>query len=195
MLTPEQWKTHNEWERKWWGNCANTSEEQLKQEIYAEYMRLSLLAVGGHWFDLKRRSVLDIGGGPSSLLLRCKNFSRAVVLDPCGFPEWVSERYKAAGIDHIREMAEEYSAQAVFDEAWIYNCLQHVRSVEAVVRLAVSSAKKVRIFEYLNIGVCPGHPHNLTRDLLDGLFGKQGLIEKHDGLVHGEIYYGVFNYP
>lgn len=165
-------------------------------------MRLSQFAVPGHWFDLGDKSILDIGGGPSSILLRCKNFSKAVVVDPCDFPEWVAARYKAAGIEYVKKKAEKYQPSIRFDEAWLYNCLQHVQNLEKVIRLA-KMAKKVRVFEYLNIGVCDGHPHNLTKELLDGLFERQGLVEKHEGLAEilrsslhsvAEIYFGVFNY-
>ncbi len=190
-----KWAEHNEWERTWWGACANTFEEQLKQEVYAAYMRLSpQFVVPGHWFDMKGRSVLDVGGGPCSLLLRCRGFPRAVVVDPCGFPEWVTVRYREADIEHVRAQAENCGSLGVFDEGWVYNCLQHVEDVAKVVQFIVGSVKKVRVFEYLNVGVCPGHPNNLTKELLDGLFGKKGLTEKHSGLVNGEVYFGVFNY-
>ncbi len=189
----EDWLAHNEWERKWWDNCSNTFEEQLKQEVYAQYMKLNQFATNGHWFNLQGRSILDIGGGPVSLLLRCKNFSKAVVVDPCNFPEWVSIRYSLAGIIHIRECAEVVKIDDKFDEAWLYNCLQHVQDPEKIIELA-KKAKRVRVFEYLNIGVCDGHPHNLTREWLDRLFNRQGLTEKHTGLVNGEIYFGVFSY-
>lgn len=194
-ISLKEWQKHNNWEKDWWGNCNNTFEEGLKQEIYAKYMRLEQFAVPGHWFDLRGKSIIDIGGGPASLLLRCKNFSGAVVVDPCKFPNWVTMRYSLAGIEHIRKQAEKYwpPDEFRFDEAWLYNCLQHVQDPEKVIKLA-RTAKRVRVFEYLNIGVCDGHPHNLIKEDLDKMFDRQGLTERHEGLVHGEIYFGVFNY-
>ena len=193
MLTVDEWKHHNKWEEDWWGDCSNTFEEQLKQEVYIHYMKLDQFAIPGHWFDMRGKSIIDIGGGPISILLRCKNFSKAVVVDPCPFPMWVTRRYNLHSITHIRKLAENYAPPIRFDEAWLYNCLQHVLDPEKVVNLA-KNAKKVRVFEYCNIGVCEGHPHNLTKELLDKLFDRQGLTEWHDGLVHGVIYFGVFNY-
>ena len=32
--------------------------------------------------QIKPKSVLDIGGGPVSLLLKCENFKKAIVVDP-----------------------------------------------------------------------------------------------------------------
>jgi len=191
------WSEHNEWERNWWGSCTNTFEEQLKQDVYAVYMKLHpQFIVPGHWFNMKGKSILDVGGGPCSLLLRCMNFSRGVVIDPCGFPSWVSERYIEARIEHVRGKAEDglcFSLGA-FDEVWCYNVLQHVEDVERVVKFMKVSGKKTRVFEYLNVGICPGHPNNLTKERLDGLFGRTGITDTHEGLVQGKIYFGVFRY-
>jgi len=194
MLTLEEWQAHNEWERNWWHNCANTFEEQLKQETYVKYLKLNQFALPGHWFDLKGKSVFDVGGGPISLLLRCKNFSEAVVVDPCPFPEWVADRYECAGITYLPVCAEDYIPIIRFDEAWIYNCLQHVMNPEKIIDMVIHNARKVRIFEYIEVGECPGHPHNLTEEMLDDLFQRQGLTDRLDGLAHGKIYFGVFNY-
>lgn len=194
-ISDERWKEHSKWEEAWWFGCVNTLDEQLKQErIYVPYMKLDQFATDRMSFDLKGRSVLDIGGGPVSLLLRCRNRARAVVVDPCGYPEWVAIRYKEAGIEYVKEKAEtvELSVEGKFDEVWIYNVLQHVQDPVKVVETAKRYGKKIRIFEPLEIGVHKGHPHNLTKDALDEAFGKEGLI---DHVSDGQIYYfGVFNY-
>ena len=57
-------------------------------------------------FDLMDRSVVDIGGGPASLLLKCMNKGRAVVADPSVFPDWVTARYEACGIEYWRMEGE-----------------------------------------------------------------------------------------
>lgn len=190
----EKWKEHSEWERKWWYGCVNTFDEQLKQEqIYVPYMKLNQFAAHRKFFDLKGMSVLDMGGGPVSLLLRCYNFKRAVVVDPCDYPKWVTERYKQANIEYIKEMGEtaEFSGSK-FDEVWIYNVLQHVQNSVKVIETAKKYGKKIRVFENLEIGIYKGHPHNLTREALDEAFGKEGLV---DNKGNGQIwYYGVFRY-
>lgn len=207
-VSVKDWQRHNGWESCWWAECVNTYDEQLKQQIYADYMRITQFIKqsssfeyggakhvrGGSYFDLAGRSVLDIGGGPVSLLLRCRNFSHAVIVDPCDYPEWVEGRYKAAGIKLIKKRAEDVKFSSKFDEAWLYNVLQHVQDPVKVIELAKRSAKKVRVCEPLNVGECIGHPHNLTKEMLDKAFERTGLTEQCNGLIKGNMYFGVFRY-
>jgi len=69
------WQQAQEWEFGWWGNCVNTYGEETKQLLYAARMGLTAFHDGKSPFnfDLGGASVLDIGGGPSSLLLKCTN--------------------------------------------------------------------------------------------------------------------------
>lgn len=203
MSTPvdiEEWQRHNDYERRFWGDCRNTLGEQLKQEIYAKYMGL-YRQYPSRWrwnFDLKGKSVVDIGGGPVSLLLRCSNFSKAVVVDPCPFPQWVLERYRLGMVEFVQQRAEEYEPPQRFDEAWIYNVLQHVQDPEKVVRVARSAARKLRVFEFIETPIKEGHPHSFTKEDLDAMFGQEGLAETFDDTQWNfdwdQIYFGVFWY-
>jgi len=168
----EEWEKENETERKWWGDCINTSDEETKQLDYAKHMGLDqyrILGFLGGNYDLQGKSVLDIGGGPVSILLKCRNFGKAVVVDPCEFPDWILERYKKAGIEFLNEMGEEYisDSTAKFDEVWIYNVLQHSWNPERLLNRAKKFGKVVRIFEWINIDRTPGHPHVQTKEWLD----------------------------
>lgn len=194
-ISSEEWKRHNEWELNWWGNCVNTYGEQHLQEMYIQWMKLSQFNSDRWSLDLKGMSVLDIGGGPVSILLRCKNFSKAAVIDPLEWPGWVVERYRMANILLIRDQAENMTFDKEWDEAWIYNCLQHVTDPDKVARNAIRAARTVRLFEPLNIGIHSGHPHNLTKELLDKAFGKEGIVIDFGGGAPGRVYYcGVFTY-
>lgn len=193
-ISEKEWESHNEWERQWWGDCKDTFDEQLKQETYAELMKLTQFAVHRHGFNLRGMSILDIGGGPVSLLLRCYNYRRAMIVDPCSFPQWVTDRYKIARIEYLKERAERATFPEKFDEAWLYNCLQHVQNPAKIIEMAKRSAKKIRVAEFLEIGVHPGHPQNLTKGTLDKLFGREGLVERKRGIAHGLVYFGVFKY-
>jgi len=205
----EEWNRHIASESRYWGTCQNTLDNQLKQQCYVKYMGLNEYATpasgqrGQHLygFDLKGKSILDVGGGPVSLLLRCYNFSRAVVVDPCNFPSWVVERYKLAGIEFINQKAEGVTFDQKFDEAWIYNCLQHVQDPVKVVNMAIASAHKIRVCEpRCEVGLGLAHPHNLTKENLDGLFHKVGTAESIPLTeVRGQVptklsYYGIFDY-
>jgi hypothetical protein len=162
-------------ERDWWGSCTNTWREEEKQRAYSRHI-LRDLRGEWPWFDLDGRTVLDIGGGPVSMLLKTENASYRTVLDPCEYPEWVTARYAAHGIEYRQARGEDAISSIVgrYDEAWIYNVLQHTDDPEQVVRSAMVCGRTVRIFEWTDVEPCPMHPHRLTADLLDEWTGIQG---------------------
>lgn len=91
-------------EEDFWGNRVNTYGEETKQLLY---MREMGFPTGKTWrssftWNMGGRTVVDIGGGPSSVLLKCNDLGRAVVVDPAVYPEWVKSRYLAANILLVR---------------------------------------------------------------------------------------------
>jgi hypothetical protein len=174
---------HQKFEKEWWGNCANTLGEELKQLTYARLMGLEMYHDGRSPFaiDAKHKSIIDIGGGPVSLLLKCNNLKSGFVIDPCNYPEWVTSRYNNASITHFRVKAESIE-YGFCDEIWIYNCLQHVEDPEKIISKAKKYAKLIRIFEWVDIPPHEGHPHMLTKENLDKWLGKEGQV----GVLNGE---------
>lgn len=196
------WADHQEWERRWHGDCTNSFSEENKQITYAYRMGLvnEPNPYSGAWpsYDLGGRSVVDLGGGPVSLLLKCRNrgdrsVGRSVVVDPCAYPEWVRARYAEAGIHLVRMAAEDLAIEVPLDEAWIYNVLQHTRDPELIAANARTVAGVVRVFEWIDTPPEPGHPHTLTAEALDAWFGGRGTVEQinENGCV-GKAWYGVF---
>jgi hypothetical protein len=191
------WKEDQIWEADWWGNCTNTLSEEWKQLAYFKRLGLSETA-NSKWrfaFDLQGKSVLDIGGGPSSFLLRCVNFHVATVSDPLHYPRWIYERYKDAGINSRRVKGENINVDDFdrYDEVWMYNVLQHVEDPEKVVANARQAGKLLRLFDWIDTPPAPGHPHTLSKELLDKWLGAEGTTEfmdEHD--AKGMCYYGVF---
>ena len=179
------WAKENEWERFWWNNCVNTYAEETKQFVYMNRMGVTDV-------DRRGQSVIDIGGGPVSFLLKCQNV-KGYVVDPCFYPSWVWQRYEAAGIKYLQSKGEDFCG-IVADEVWIYNCLQHTESPREVVQNARKHGNVVRIFEWIYTSVEPGHPHSLNQEDLDLWLGGRGSVEEinQDGCV-GICYYGVFN--
>lgn len=187
----------NTFERNFWGQCTNTYGEETKQLVYARRMRLHFHHDGRSPYniDMQRKSVIDIGGGPTSLLLKCTNLLRGVVVDPLEWPQWVYDRYGAAGILCFPYPGEEVTVTRFgkFDEAWIYNCLQHVTDPAKIVYNARQMAKTVRLFEWIDIPPHEGHPQMLTRNLLDQWLGRKAVVEQlNEGGCVGRAYYGVF---
>ena len=141
------------------------------------------------YYDLGGKSVLDIGGGPVSLLLKCVNFGYATVVDPLYYPGWIGERYNRAGIGYDI-MKGEAVTEVGYDEVWIYNVLQHVVSPEQIIQNARKAGKIIRLFEWLEIGEAPGHPHNLLEDQMNEWLGGQGRVNAD--VPRGKEYYGIF---
>jgi len=197
-VNKENWVKENEWERRWWGDCVNTHDEERKQLKYASFMGLDQFKQvipnrnQGFEFDLKGKSVLDIGGGPTSLLLKCTNFNKAVVIDPGNFPAWIKKRYETHNVELKIEFAEEICLEE-FDEVWIYNVLQHVVDPDEILRKAKKIGKIIRIFEWLNTGISDGHPFSLTKEWLDKYFsGTVKNMNNEEGL-YGDAYIAVHN--
>jgi 2-polyprenyl-3-methyl-5-hydroxy-6-metoxy-1,4-benzoquinol methylase len=192
------WTEHQEWEKEWHSNCVNSLNEELKQLVYARKMGLKQTHNNKtpYIFKLGGISVLDIGGGPYSLLLKCEDFSEAIVADPCEYPEWVYMRYESAGIAHSSVVGEEIDSMIgfkIFDEVWIYNVLQHTMSPETIIRKAFQASKIIRIFEWIDTGIAKGHPNDLHEEDLNKWLGGIGKVEQlNEGGCVGKAYYGVF---
>jgi len=159
-------------EMEFWGNCLNlqTWHEFVKQEMYGREMQLIAdYGVAGE-YDMRGRSVLDIGGGPVSMTLRCINSSKLVVADPIQWPDSALRRYRNYGIQFLKVPGEELSQSVgLFEEVWVYNVLQHVMDPLEVLAKAcdhVAELGVLRVFEWLDIPADKCHPHVLTESLL-----------------------------
>lgn len=196
--TSEEFAAAQKFEREWWSSATNTFGEEAKQLTYAPRMGLVNTPQDGRWpvYDLEGRSVLDIGGGPVSMLLKTVNGGVRCVVDPCPYPDWVRQRYDEADIRVWKMPAEEYRGTGMkgrYEEAWIYNCLQHVIDPKRVIEVARQQANLIRIFEWIETPPVEGHPHTLHADELNQWLGGVGQIENvnENGAV-GLCYYGVF---
>lgn len=194
----EEWRTvHQKFEVGWWGDVCKTSfGEEYKQIAYAKRMGFTFFHDGKSPFniDAQHKSIIDIGGGPCSLLLKMHNLKSGVVVDPANYPAWVYERYASVGIDVMQIPAEELPVGlTAFDEALIYNCLQHTIDPEKIVANAKRVARIVRIFEWIECGTSEGHPHELTEAGLNewlGGIGKVGQVSENTAV--GRAYWGIF---
>jgi hypothetical protein len=184
-------------EAAFWGNCANTLGEEIKQLVYAKRMGLQF---SGDWrsdfnIDMRGATVVDIGGGPVSLLLKCINVHGTVV-DPLEYPRWVYARYAAVNINYIQMRGEDLAPGpgcGPFDEVWIYNCLQHVDDPEKIIRNARAMATTVRVFEWIDIPAHEGHPHELAEGFLAAALGAPGQTEVlNESGCFGRCFFGVF---
>ena len=185
MATFEQWETAQAEEIAWWGDCTNTANEEGKQLEYAEAMGLGMYQDRSrphlsYPFNLGGRSVLDLGGGPVSLLLKCYNRGASVIVDPAQWPNWVIDRYDAAGITYMQGAAEDFELGDQFDEVWIYNTLQHCIDPELVLQKALQWGRVVRVFEWVGEFEDDKHPNKLSKEQLDAALGQEGTLVDFD---------------
>lgn len=194
-ITVNEWKKAQVFEKDWHSSCTNSYWEETKQQVYAKRMGLVAEMVEGKYpvYDLKGKSVLDIGGGAYSMLLKCIN-AKGWVIDPCGYPSWTVERYKAAGINYIKMKGEDIDKlDLTFDYILIYNVLQHVHNPEMIIKKAKRICKGIRIFEWIDNGVSPGHPWDLKEEKLNKWLGGIGKVEQLNTQgCNGKSYYGIF---
>lgn len=194
-VSKKEWNQAQKFEKGWWDSCANTLGEEIKHFEYANRMGLKFTVKRGKYvIDVEGKTILDIGAGPVSMLLKVINSPKMYAVDPCEYPEWVYDRYIEANIMPINSAGEEVDdIGEVFDEVWIYNCLQHVQNPEKVIKNARKAGKTVRIFEWVDLPAHEGHPHELKADDLDKWLGGIGRVEElnSNGCI-GKAYFGVF---
>lgn len=185
------WKDDQNFERNWWGTCENTFTEETKQLTYGYKMGLTCYSNNGKWpcYNLAGRSVIDIGGGPVSMLLKCENRGDCLVADPCGYPDWIDARYATAGIKYLQARGEDL-LDGSYDEVWIYNVLQHTQDPELIIRNAKNLAPILRIFEWVDIPAHEGHPQELKEESLNKWLDGIGTTEQlSENGCFGRAYY------
>lgn len=183
------------WEQRWWGDCTNTADEEEKQKVYAKYMNIEL--VDNNTFVVPKKDTLkivDIGGGPVSMMLKTPQIKEGKVYDPSTYPDWTVERYKEHNIDYVKKGGEDLD-ETGYDEAWIYNCLQHTEDPELIIHNARKAAKTLRIFEWLDTASGIGHPQTLTEENLEKWIGQKGNVKTiSENGAYGKCFYGEFNF-
>lgn len=183
----QTWTEAQKFESNFWGNCYNkqTFNEIIKQQTYIPALGLDAYADDSGDLNLQGKSVLDVGGGPFSILLRAHNYGYAVVADPLTYPPSVWRRYTnydirlvpVRGEDLFPNLQHRLPAKDGFDEIWMYNVLQHTEQPDLILQNIRKLGKTIRIFDWVNKGVSPGHPVNLTKEFfLTNMAGCQ--IEK-----------------
>jgi len=117
--------------------------------------------------EIADRSVIDVGCGPVSLMFDYPP-ARGVGLDPLDFGPEREAAYATRGLARLLVPAEEIAEDLWrLDEAWCYNCLQHVISPGAVLLTMTRLARgTIRIFEWIHEPVSEVHLHVLDPDLI-----------------------------
>jgi SAM-dependent methyltransferase len=154
-----EWEEAQQFERDWWGTEPGQHwlEEIAKQQTYSRLMGLP------DDLNMGNRTILDVGCGPVSMLLRATH-GGALGVDPLTLSEETKARYAQANVALCHDKAEDFQPGKHYDEGWMYNCLQHVDDPNKVMANLLNSVDSVRIFEWIEMPVYPGHPHTFTAD-------------------------------
>jgi hypothetical protein len=182
-----------EFEKKYWGSCVNTFDEDQKHYMYAMGMGL----IREHYsFNVFGKRIADIGGGPSSMLLKTINLAEGLVIDPIDYPQWTKDRYKCHNIK-VAVRGGEVPLTENWDEVWIYNCLQHTEDPRVIISNALECSSFVRIFEWIDIPPHEGHPHELTEKFFKECFADTialgaGVNNFAEQGCYGKAFYGYF---
>lgn len=206
MIDDDHFYVAQEEERNWWGDCANTFHEEEKQFVYARLMGLEFERDEHSPYNIFKHGmqILDIGGGPSSLLLKTKGLSEGIVYDPCRYPDWVSDRYYAHGVALVQDTGESMNSTWHCDEIWMYNCLQHAMQPDVIIQNGINALAPggvFRVFEWINTETNEAHPHSLTAEFLDEQFSSDGehrrghVVHLAESGCYGDSYSGAFIYP
>lgn len=181
--------SEHDFEQAYWGDCTNTFDEDQKHYVYARYMGLQQQHYS---FNANHNRIVDIGGGPTSMLLKCLNLTEGLVVDPLVYPAWTQLRYASKRIQ-VQVKPGEQLTETGWDEVWIYNCMQHAEDPQAIIDRAFQAAPILRLFEWIDIPPHPGHPHELTEQNLTAWIGSPGrVVELNESGCHGRAFAGVF---
>ena len=196
-------------ELAFWNTPGAELGEQLKQLTYMRYLGLNFFHDGNSPFVIDKTglNIMDVGGGPVSLLLKT-NADRKVVVDPCDYPKWSIDRYKANNVNYHHRSGETLTrtnAKDSYDEVWMYNVLQHTEDPQKIFANIYKTLKKggaLRFLDWVNTPTNVAHPITLQYKDIAEMLKKAGfkvgtkdiLFNEHineNGAV-GEIAYGTF---
>lgn len=201
MTHNHTWDEAQAEELAFWNTPGAELGEQLKQLTYAKYMGIEFMHDGSspYVIDKTGLDILDIGGGPVSLLLKTHAETK-VVVDPCTFAPWTIARYNDNGVEFWHMQGEEIPTKKKFDEVWLYNVLQHTESPQRIFENVYKVMRQGSVFRFIDWVDTPkniAHPISLTYEQLDAQLSRyfdQYLLKKtidENGAV-GTIAYGVF---
>lgn len=170
-LDAARWQEAQDAERTYWyaRNAREQAARRDEEAQRAQWVASFLLGITSE--SVAGKSVLDIGGGPQPIVAWSSlPLARRIMVEPMPLGADDLERLTAAGVEIVRQPAEDYVGPQV-DEAWGYNVLQHVMSPALVLETAMRQARVVRWFEWVHQPTSVVHPHVITPETFDALAG------------------------
>lgn len=137
--------------------------------------------------DLQGKRILDVGGGPNSILLRVINNGASVIVDPTKYTENISglsSIFNSKNILFVCSTLEDLPIQyANYDEVWCYNTIMHTENSTEFIESLKQRVKPggiFRIMEPLTSRNDGHHPTTVTNNTFDSLKTSSFEIIKED---------------
>jgi SAM-dependent methyltransferase len=175
-----QWENAQVGELAYWQRAGCVWGEFDKQIKYFQHMKLwEDFGAPDFELNMQGKSVLDVGCGPASGLMRMFNASLLTGVDPLEYGAAARRRYAAFGIDYRVANAENLEPLnlGVYDLALCYNVLQHPERPDLICKELMKHAKEIRLCEWLGIPTDSEHLWTLTAPLVLNWFS--GCKIKH----------------
>lgn len=128
-------------------------------------------------FDLKGKSVCEIGPARIPALYFCSNFSKSWIIEPLVFQETL-DLFKDRDVEFIHDKAETCDIPEV-DEIWLINVLQHVQNPDLIIERIKNKCKTIRFFEPICDWTNDEHPHAFSFEDYYEYFGDS--VQKYPG--------------
>ncbi len=190
IITQERWLEAQKAEREFHDN------EPVIEGIfhYLSSYRQYFSYLGLDMFDLKNKSIMEIGCADYPALAYCENYSNGVIIEP--MPSQILRTLiKGKNIDVYAQTVESAELPKV-DEVWIFNVMQHIIDPELFIEKIKGCSKIIRFFEPINTDYNICHPQSYTLDYFKSHFGNCVLhYPKNDNAINfhtWECAYGIF---
>lgn len=143
-------------------------------------------------FEQSGKTIIEVGSGPFPASGFC-NSSTRILFEPIWFAE-LEEATKNPDTKWYRQALEDVEVLPNADEAFLFNCLQHVRDPEVVVERCKQMAPVVRFFEPVDYPTCVYHPHTFTQDDFVRWFGDsvKRYTDRLPGFFDDDCCYGTW---
>jgi 2-polyprenyl-3-methyl-5-hydroxy-6-metoxy-1,4-benzoquinol methylase len=117
------------------------------------------------------KTILEIGGGRYPLTGSIKT-KKSVNIEPLWdkYPNEDKVWANKNKVISISTTLEELVVDKIYDEIWFFNILQHVIDPKSLLEKAKSCAKKIRVFEPINVPTDSMHLHVLTPETFTDVF-------------------------
>lgn len=182
------WDKAQEYEYRW-----HVPAMESFDEYYYKYFDgyRQLFPYVGLSFDVKEKNILEVGGGPFPALIYCQNRGDdCAVLDTLFYPT-----YELYNIETIVDL--KYTKGYHFDEAWMFNLLQHVKDPEETINRIKEKVNRIIFFEPINQPKNMCHLHVITEDFLIKHFGECNIYPANENAKNfhkATCGYGIFKF-